>query len=351
MASLVKEEPVSVDTVKVEEAVEEINIFVTEDNAEENGVEVIKDDKQQNDLEVPVVTIRVPMDSEDTASCNIELKYVPKSLVQAPKVSGRTLKPVHTYKPAPKAASLKPVQKILPKTQPTGKTPVWRRETPKVPGSVSNYMYPHDLKVGRSRLIIDCPTNIPVAEFKSQLADTSDIVTTLDVAPSSKKKVKELNTNSVSKLFAYPGKMHPSPRLRGLYQRHLTSKFTDHQPTEDLALPPLDGTHAPKPGGKRAAPVLAVQPTPKKVAPAPTGQVVQLLIKQADGEESQEIILLHDGADGLAPDTLQNIQMVLASAEEEGKCPDGEQVFYCNSGETEYIIVQNSEVTVQSEAD
>lgn len=357
--------------------VEEINIFVSDEGIIENinskqNERPVKDESSSV-LEVPVVTIRVPIDAEDSETCTIELKNVPKSLLE---VSIPTSKPtqqpkraVQTYSPSLKSVppANKPVQnlqQIRPKAQPKSilKTPpVWKRETPKAPGSISNYMYPHELiRLCRSRLIIDCPTNIPVAEFKAQLADTSDIVTTLDVAPSTKKKIKELNTNSVSKLFAYPGKTQPSPRLRSLYQRHLTSKFVDHELTADLELPPLDTSLDPKLAAKHAR---AVQAPPEKkqrlednvVEAIPTGQqhMVRLLLKQDDGSEPQEIIVLHDGAGALTPETLQSIEMVLASAQNdelsEVKGEQGGQVIICNTEENEYILVQNSELAVESQ--
>lgn len=362
------------------DCVEEINIFVSEDGIIDNvdsklnkHRRIVKDESSV--LEVPVVTIRVPVDAEDSDTCTIELKNVPKSLLE---VSIPTSKPtpppqpkraVQTYSPSLRSVQQanKPVQHfqpILPKAQPRSilKTPpVWKRETPKVPGSISNYMYPHDLiRLCRSRIIIDCPTNIPVAEFKAQLADTSDIVTTLDVAPSTKKKIKELNTNSVSKLFAYPGKTQPSPRLRSLYQRHLTSRFVDHELTSDLELPPLD----PMLDNKRATKYgRAVQAPPAKkqhleeniveTVPAGHQHMVRLLLKQDDGSEPQEIIVLHDGAGALTPETLQSIEMVLASAQgdemSEVKSDQGGQVIICNTEENEFILVQNSELTVESQ--
>jgi hypothetical protein len=360
--------------------VEEINIFVSDGgiietiDAKQNE-RLVKDESSV--LEVPVVTIRVPIDAEDSETCTIELKNVPKSLLE---VSIPTTKPtpqpkraVQSYSPSPKSVqqAIKPVQnlqQIRPKAQPKSilKTPpVWKRETPKAPGAISNYMYPHELiRLCRSRLIIDCPTNIPVAEFKAQLADTSDIVTTLDVAPSTKKKIKELNTNSVSKLFAYPGKTQPSPRLRRLYQRHLTSKFVDHELTDDLELPPLDTSLDPKLAAKHAARAAQAPPVKKlrledsvleTVETVPTGQqnMVRLLLKQSDGTEPQEIIVLHDGAGALTPETLQSIEMVLASAQgdelSEAKGEQGGQVIICNTEENEFILVQNSELAVESQ--
>lgn len=242
------------------------------------------------------------------------------------------------------------------------KLPIWKRHTPKPPGYISNYLYPHGLRSVRSRVIIDCPTNIPVPEFKAQLADTSDIVTTLDVAPSTKRKVKELTTNSVSKLFAYPGKPLPSKRLYTLYQRHLTSKPQSHELPTDLDLmpigysPSIDYTQVKRITRKRKQPDV-VSPTPPPVPSPPppepseaadsesenivqsvvplSDQVVRVVIKPGIvGEEEQEILVLHDGSETLegSASLQHSIEVLLAAAESGKESQQVEQVFICNEG-------------------
>ncbi|KAF4526805.1 hypothetical protein B566_EDAN016632 [Ephemera danica] len=250
---------------------------------------------------------------------------------------------------------------LPPKIRPY-KLPIWKRETPKPPGSISNYLYPHGLRQGvRSRLIIDCPTNIPVAEFKAQMADTSDIVTTLDVAPSTKKRIRELTTNSVSKLFAYPGKTFPSKKLYALYQRHLTSQPQSHTNPDDLDLQPLgfsttiDYSQVKRISRKRSKLELD---SPKKtkspdenvvqdknprenivqaITPV-SNQMVRVLLKPGVlGEEQQEILVLHDGEDKgseVNSSTLQHsIEVLLAAAESGEICSEtgGDKVYICNS--------------------
>ncbi|XP_059485130.1 uncharacterized protein LOC132202307 isoform X1 [Neocloeon triangulifer] len=363
--------------------VQEINIFVTEEGASLSERIELGGILEESKLEVPVVTIRVPVDADDdTESCNIELKYVPKSLVHE-EITLKDEKPTIVINPNQAPAVLKPPAKApLPKaiksaiTRPktclspikllpikSNKVPVWKRLTPKAPGTVSNFFYPHEIRPNRSRLIIDCPTNIPVPEFKSQLADTSDIVSSMDLAPSTKKKVKELNTNSVSKLFAYPGKCHLSPNLRRLYQRHLTSKFTDHEPVTDLNLPSLDISSVPRNPRKTVAALngalqnkklASVAPPAKKqkkevktkVLPEQQQQVVRFFVKSDDNSEPQEIIVLQEGAETLNTDTMQSIEMILAAAEGEQVVNSRDQVFICGSENSEFIIVQNEEVTI-----
>jgi hypothetical protein len=54
-------------------------------------------------------------------------------------------------------------------------------------------------------MIADKHTSIPVAEFKAQLSDTSDIIGRMDLAPATKKMMNYLNTKGSVKLFSSPG--------------------------------------------------------------------------------------------------------------------------------------------------
>ncbi|XP_065351902.1 uncharacterized protein LOC135947177 [Cloeon dipterum] len=356
--------------------VEEISVFVSDNQEYETELSELAHEKEEAESpkteEVPVITIHVPVNNEEHSNCDVELMYVPKSAIPADcnvqvnkmeesvfVVSANRGKRKSPSAPAPASKRLKidppqPPPKTKPKT-----APVWERLVPKPPGSVSNYLFPHELRSTRTRLIIDCPTNIPVPEFKSQLADTRDIVTTMDLAPASKKKVKELNTNSVSKLFAYPGKTHLSPTLRRLYQRHLTSSFTTHEPITDLNLLSLDpnqpirysksasgaarnvNTAAAAAANPPAS--LAVEPKPTPVEEEdtqeePQQQVMRFLIER-DNAEPQEIIVLHDGVE---PE--ESMQMILAAAAEGGEITDKNHMFLCDGADGEYIIVQNGAV-------
>jgi hypothetical protein len=54
-------------------------------------------------------------------------------------------------------------------------------------------------------LVADKHTSIPVAEFKAQLSDTSDIMGRMDLAPCTKKMMNYLSTKGFGKLFSSPG--------------------------------------------------------------------------------------------------------------------------------------------------
>lgn len=52
--------------------------------------------------------------------------------------------------------------------------------------------------------------NISGEEMKAQLSDTSDIITTLDLAPPTKRLMHWKETGGVEKLFALPGRPIPA---------------------------------------------------------------------------------------------------------------------------------------------
>lgn len=81
----------------------------------------------------------------------------------------------------------------------------------------------------KRKLIVDEVKNISGEEMKAQLSDTSDIVTTLDLAPPTKRLMHWKETGGVEKLFALPGRPIPARSLFKNYQRHLTSKSYDHE--------------------------------------------------------------------------------------------------------------------------
>ncbi|XP_043286205.1 double-strand-break repair protein rad21 homolog [Venturia canescens] len=81
----------------------------------------------------------------------------------------------------------------------------------------------------KRKLIVDEVKNISGEEMKAQLSDTSDIITTLDLAPPTKRLMHWKETGGVEKLFALPGRPLPARVLFKNYQRHLTSKSYDHE--------------------------------------------------------------------------------------------------------------------------
>ncbi|CAH0553929.1 unnamed protein product [Brassicogethes aeneus] len=74
----------------------------------------------------------------------------------------------------------------------------------------------------KRKLIVDEVKNISGEEMKNQLSDTSDIVTTLDLAPPTKRLMHWKETGGVEKLFALPARVIPARVLFKNYQRHLT---------------------------------------------------------------------------------------------------------------------------------
>ncbi|XP_011636688.1 double-strand-break repair protein rad21 homolog [Pogonomyrmex barbatus] len=81
----------------------------------------------------------------------------------------------------------------------------------------------------KRKLIVDEVKNISGEEMKAQLSDTTDIITTLDLAPPTKRLMHWKETGGVEKLFALPGRPIPARVLFKNYQRHLTSKSYDHE--------------------------------------------------------------------------------------------------------------------------
>merc|ERR1739840_64875 len=64
---------------------------------------------------------------------------------------------------------------------------------------------------------------------KTQLSDTTDIVTTLDLAPPTKRLMHWKETGGVEKLFALPGRVIHARLMGKLYVRHLTSESVQNE--------------------------------------------------------------------------------------------------------------------------
>lgn len=65
----------------------------------------------------------------------------------------------------------------------------------------------------KRKLIVDEVKNISGEEMKAQLSDTSDIVTTLDLAPPTKRLMHWKESGGVEKLFALPSRHLPARAL------------------------------------------------------------------------------------------------------------------------------------------
>jgi cohesin complex subunit SCC1 len=76
----------------------------------------------------------------------------------------------------------------------------------------------------KRKLIVDEQKGIPSETMKLQLSDTSEIVTTLDLAPPTKKLMHWKETGGVEKLFALPGRAIASRRIGKLFQKNLITK-------------------------------------------------------------------------------------------------------------------------------
>ncbi|KAK7084536.1 Double-strand-break repair protein rad21 [Halocaridina rubra] len=81
----------------------------------------------------------------------------------------------------------------------------------------------------KRKLIVDEVKNISGEEMKAQLSDTTDIVTTLDLAPPTKRLMHWKETGGVEKLFALPGRPIYARPLAKIYQRHLTSEPSQNE--------------------------------------------------------------------------------------------------------------------------
>lgn len=94
--------------------------------------------------------------------------------------------------------------------------------------------------------------------MKAQLSDTSDIVTTLDLAPPTKRLMHWKETGGVEKLFALPGRHIPSRVIARNYQNHLTSRPAENEEfvmnnenVEPLDIPPSLAPQTPGPASPK----------------------------------------------------------------------------------------------------
>ncbi len=88
----------------------------------------------------------------------------------------------------------------------------------------------------KRKLIIDEQKSIPSEVMKLQMSDTSDIVSSLDLAPPTKKLMFWKETGSVEKLFAMPGRAIVSRSLLRLFARNLLTTMMPDLEEEMLAV-------------------------------------------------------------------------------------------------------------------
>ena len=75
----------------------------------------------------------------------------------------------------------------------------------------------------KRKLIVDEVKAIAGEEMKAQLSDTTDIVTTLDLAPPTKRLMHWKETGGVEKLFARPGRPLHAGHIFKAYQVNLST--------------------------------------------------------------------------------------------------------------------------------
>eukprot|EP00092_Neocalanus_flemingeri_P036157 GFUD01039368.1.p1 GENE.GFUD01039368.1~~GFUD01039368.1.p1 ORF type:complete len:1133 (-),score=374.75 GFUD01039368.1:308-3706(-) len=106
----------------------------------------------------------------------------------------------------------------------------------------------------KRKLIVDEVKAISGEEMKAQLSDTGDIVTTLDLAPPTKRLMHWKETGGVEKLFALPGRTLQARHIFKDYQDNLTARpcgveifdtlLGDNQEEEELPLENVRGPGA-----------------------------------------------------------------------------------------------------------
>ena len=77
----------------------------------------------------------------------------------------------------------------------------------------------------KRKLIVDEVKAISGEEMKAQLSDTNDIVTTLDLAPPTKRLMHWKETGGVEKLFVLPGRVLSSKDISTDYNENLIARW------------------------------------------------------------------------------------------------------------------------------
>ncbi|XP_021343516.1 double-strand-break repair protein rad21 homolog isoform X3 [Mizuhopecten yessoensis] len=85
----------------------------------------------------------------------------------------------------------------------------------------------------KRKLIVDEQKGIPSETMKLQLSDTSDVISTLDLAPPTKKLMHWKETGGVEKLFSLPGRTISSRAASKLFGRNLITRQVKEEEHED----------------------------------------------------------------------------------------------------------------------
>lgn len=99
----------------------------------------------------------------------------------------------------------------------------------------------------KRKLVVDEVKELAGDLIKSQLKDTSDIVTSLDLAPPTKKLMLWKETGGAEKLFGLPGRLHNSKRILVIFTRNLQTDIP-RDAKRQRRLPPahVDETEVPR---------------------------------------------------------------------------------------------------------
>ncbi|XP_033126897.1 double-strand-break repair protein rad21 homolog [Anneissia japonica] len=99
----------------------------------------------------------------------------------------------------------------------------------------------------KRKLIVDEVKELAGDIIKAQLKDTSDIVTTLDLAPPTKKLMLWKETGGAEKLFVLPGRLHASEIILRSYTKNLTAETPKDLPKNIPSDPmEIEETHIPR---------------------------------------------------------------------------------------------------------
>ncbi|XP_013161645.1 PREDICTED: double-strand-break repair protein rad21 homolog isoform X1 [Papilio xuthus] len=113
----------------------------------------------------------------------------------------------------------------------------------------------------KRKLIVDEVKNISGEEMKNQLSNTSDILTTLDLAPPTRRLMHWKESGGVEKLFSLPSKPIPSKILFKRYERNMT-KRSEQEEVEAAGARSPDPEPVRRAGRKRRHEELIQPPTP-----------------------------------------------------------------------------------------
>ncbi|KAJ8985324.1 hypothetical protein NQ317_008354 [Molorchus minor] len=161
----------------------------------------------------------------------------------------------------------------------------------------------------KRKLIVDEVKNISGEEMKNQLSDTSDIVTTLDLAPPTKRLMHWKETGGVEKLFALPARIIPARILFKNYQRHLTLRAIG---TEDFAmLGDADSLAIDQARDHEEQPSMEAPTPARRGRKRKVDEVARTPLHQPEQEQPQPMLQPEDALAAMMPPTPLSVQMAV----------------------------------------